>query len=287
MTDRRFVCVVDGAPETTRRLVREACASRGVLYEEVEVSTFDFSTAQPLPPGTLLYRPSLSNASMRVEQALFGPGVATFYREPDGIFREIGPDIVIYERAGVPVPRFLWGNTTDRAVLRRYVEALGGFPLILKFRGGSGGIGVLRIDSFAGLFSTMDHALGGSGRMPILMRYVPDATHWRILVVGGKRAGSYRNRREEDDFRTYPTDDPEDYRILPSAAVVESAVRATASIEVDFGGVDVLEDAEGRPWVLEVNFPCYFGRAKLVGGQDVGGAMIDWLVAKAERLSAV
>ncbi|MDI1434555.1 2OG-Fe(II) oxygenase [Polyangium sorediatum] len=279
---RRFVCVNDGVPEATIRVLREACAARGVVYEEVQAADFDFTAAAPLPPGTLLFRPAVSTAAVRVEQALCGPGVVTFHREPDGVFREIGPDCAVLERRGISVPRWIWGNTTNRGILRRYVDDLGGLPIVMKFAGGSGGVGVLRIDSLAGLFSTMDHARA-SGRMPVLSAYIPDATHHRCIVVGDRVVGFWRNRTDEDDFRTHATDDPADYQAPPAPEILASAVAATAALDVELGGVDVLEHPSGRHYVLEVNFPCYFARARLVGGHDVGGAMIDWLVRKAER----
>ena len=282
---RRFVCVNDGVPEATTRVLREACVARGVSYEEVQAAHFDFTAAEPLPPGALLFRPAVSTSALRVEQALWGPGVVTFHREPDGVFRDIGPDCAVLERRGISVPRWVWGNTTNRALLRRYVDDLGGLPIVMKFLGGSGGVGVLRIDSLAGLFSTMDHALA-SGRMPLLLAYIPDATHHRCIVVGDHVAGYWRNRTDEDDFRTHASDEPADYQ-APAPEIMASAVAATAALDVELGGVDVLEHPSGRHYVLEVNFPCYFARARLVGGQDVGGAMIDWLVRKAERMAGL
>ncbi|UQA58795.1 2OG-Fe(II) oxygenase [Polyangium aurulentum] len=281
---RTLFCVNDHVPEETTRLLREACEARGVGYVEIDASTFDFIDTEPLPPGAMLFRPAISVAGIRAEQVLWAPGVATFYREPDGILRNIGPTPLIYERAGLPVPRWIWGNTTSRDTLRRYVEWLGGLPIIMKFLGSSRGIGVLRIDTLPGLFSTMDHALS-SGYSPLLMSYVPDATHWRVIVVGDRVAGFYRNRTEEDDFRTYASEDPDDYRTPPSPEILATAIRAVEVQEVELGGVDILEHPSGRHYLLEVNFPCYFASARLVGGHDVAGAMIDWLVKKAERLA--
>lgn len=280
---RKFVCVDDGVPETTVRVLKEACLSRNVAFEIVESSTFDFSTAKPLDPGSLLYRPAVSSLAMRVEQALFGPGVATFYAGDDGIYRSVGPDLVMFTRAGIPVPKWFWGATTDRVRLRRYVDALGGLPIVMKFANTSGGVGVIRIDTLAGLFSTMDH-VRSSGRMPVLMEYIPDATHWRCVVVGDRVIGYYRNHTDPDDFRTHASDDPADYRQRPNAEILASAIKSAAAIDVEFGGVDILEDPQGRHYVVECNFPCYFARAQVVGGHDVSGAMIDWLLRKSARI---
>jgi glutathione synthase/RimK-type ligase-like ATP-grasp enzyme len=166
-------------------------------------------------------------------------------------------------------------------LLRKYVEFLGGLPIVMKFPNTSGGIGVLRIDTLPGLFSTMDHERA-SGRLPVLQAYVPGAVHWRVIVVGDRVVGFYRNRTEPDDFRTYPSDDPDDYRLAPSLEIQASAIRATAALDVEFAGVDVLDDPRGGHYVIEANFPCYFARARLVGGHDVAGAMVDWLARKAD-----
>jgi RimK-like ATP-grasp domain/2OG-Fe(II) oxygenase superfamily len=280
---RTFVCVDDGVPETTIRVLREACLSRDVNFQVVQARDFDFSTARPLDPGTMMYRPAVSSVAMRVEQALFGPGVATFYAGKDSIFRTIDPDLVLLERAGVPVPKWFWGTTTDRARLRRYVDALGGLPIVMKFANTSGGLGVIRIDTLAGLFSTMDY-VRSSGRIPVLMAYVPDATHWRCVVVGDRVVGFYRNHMAPDDFRTVASNDPKDYQDEPRAEILASAVKSAAALDVEFGGVDILEDPNGRHYVVECNFPCYFARAQVVGGHEVSGAMLDWLSRKAEKL---
>jgi glutathione synthase/RimK-type ligase-like ATP-grasp enzyme len=48
------------------------------------------------------------------------------------------------------------------------------------------------------------------------------------------------------------------------AAVADLAVRSVYAEWVEFGGVDLLEDVNGQLFLLEVNYPCYFGRTQLV-----------------------
>jgi glutathione synthase/RimK-type ligase-like ATP-grasp enzyme len=193
----------------------------------------------------------------------------------------ISPPLVL-QRAGVPVPRTIFCATADRAVLRGYVERLGGFPVVVKFLGRSRGIGVLRADSHAALFSLLDFALD-QGASPLLCSYIAGAVHWRVVVIGGRAVAAYRNQNEEDDFRTYASDDVHDYTAQVAPRLGRIAVRATQALGLEMGGVDVLEDPAGRRYVLEVNFPCFFAQAQLVAGVDVAGMMVDYLLAKAER----
>ncbi|HEX6503885.1 MAG TPA: hypothetical protein VF011_11585, partial [Terriglobales bacterium] len=72
-------------------------------------------------------------------------------------------------------------TTTDRDTLRRYVERMGGFPVVVKFPGFSRGVGVIRVDSLASLFSLADYTLR-NGNHPVLSAYVDQATHWRAVV---------------------------------------------------------------------------------------------------------
>lgn len=280
-----FHCINDGVPEETVRLLRVACAERGVDYTEIDPLDFDYAPDRRLHRGALMYRPAVSLAAMRVEQFLMNDGVATFYRDVDVLNSDcISPPLVL-ERAGVPVPRTIYCATADRAILRGYVERLGGFPVVVKFLGRSRGLGVLRADSPAALFSLIDFALD-QGASPLLCSYIADAVHWRLVVIGPRVVAAYRNLQEEDDFRTYASSDERDYTTRVSPRLRRLAVHATQALGLEMGGVDVLEDRQGRLYVLEVNFPSYFAQAQLVAGVDVAGTMLDYLLAKAERLES-
>ena len=47
-----------------------------------------------------------------------------------------------------------------------------------------------------------------------------------------------------------------------------------------FGGVDILIDSNGRPYITEMNFPCNFARAANATNIDIAGLMIDFLISK-------
>jgi glutathione synthase/RimK-type ligase-like ATP-grasp enzyme len=194
--------------------------------------------------------------------------------------------LLVLQRAGIPVPRWVHVTNGDRGLLRRYVERMGGFPVILKFPGFSRGMGVTRIDSLASLFSVVDYALA-SGNLPALCAYVHPATHWRAVVVGDRVVSHYRNITDQDDFRTSGSNREEDYRLPAPAGLEEISAAAVRALGHEFGGVDVLEHPSGRLYVLESNQPCYFASAQLAIGTDVSGAMVEYLLQKAQTLAAV
>lgn len=278
----RLHCVDDGAPAVTLRLLRIACEARGVEFIRVDAPRFDFDAARRAHAGDALVRPAVSVAARRVEQFLHAPGVATFHARDDGLLFPAWHWPLVHARAGVPVPRTIPCASSDRALLRRFATELGGPPVVVKVPGGSGGIGVMRADSLAALFSLADFLLA-RGLDPVLSAYVPDTTPWRVIVVGDDAVAGHRGSLAAGDFRSSgaPVPDAEPDGTPP--ALGRLAVRAVHVLGLEHGGVDVLETASGDLVVLEVNFPCFFAQAQQVTGVDVAGRMVEHLVAKAAR----
>jgi hypothetical protein len=279
-----FYCVNDSVPVTLPRLLREACAARAVDFVEVDARAFDFAPERRLHPGDLLYRPAVSAAAVRVEQFLAGPGVATFYTQPNGMFFESLTPPLLFERAGLPVPQTVYLSTSNRSLLRSFVQHLGGFPVVLKLLGHEGGVGVMRLESFPALFSVLDYALA-QGRNPYLSAYIADAVQWRIIVVGERVVAAYQNHAPADDFRHKLDLERAGFTNAVRPELAALAVSAVRVIGREFCGVDVLEQPDGRRWVLEVNFPCYFAHPQTEGGLDVAAPMVDFLLNKARALA--
>lgn len=275
-----FYCVTDASvPPATTALLADACERRDVTYVPVEVERFDFTEEEELAPGDLLFRPAVSYPACRVEQTLFGPGVATFYADPDALHFDGAAAPLLFARAGLPIPRTVTVLRNDRPLIRRAIERLGGLPVIVKIPGGEGGVGVLRLETWPTLWSVLDHLLA-SGRLPQLIAYVPDATHWRLVVVGPRVVAAYRNLPYPEDFRTGPSSDPADYEVPEPSPLTDLALRAARAIRRELAGVDVLAHPSGRLYLLEANFPCYFPQAQELAGIDVAGAMVDHLLTR-------
>jgi RimK-like ATP-grasp domain len=278
----RFHCIDDHVPPETVGLLRDACIARGIEFCLWEASSFDFRPDRRAAAGDLLYRPAVSYAAQTVERHLYVPGVADFYVMPDGVFFPFAGGLALHQRLGMSCPAAIPCHTNDPTLLRAFAERLGGPPLVVKVPGLSGGVGVMRVDSLAALFSLVDY-LVAQGTATLLIAYVPDATHWRVVVVGSDAVAAYRNQVADGDFRGSPGHADEDYTDEVPAAVADLAVRAVHAERVEFGGVDILEDINGQLYLLEVNYPCYFAHAQLGAGVDVAGRMVAHLEAKAAR----
>lgn len=277
-----FTCVDDGVPEITLRLLREACDAREVLFRAIDARAFRYQPSDRLPEGAMLYRASGSRAAQFVEEHLLREGIATLHASIDDAIFSCGAPQRQLERAGLVAPRWFPVATTERELLADFVERLGGFPVVVKVAGGEGGLGVMRADAMPALRALIDHLVRGEGRVPELSAYVPDAMHHRVIVVGDRAVATYENPIEAGDFRSAPADDAAAYSADVPPHLAAPAIAAVRALRLRFGGVDLLRHASGRVYVLEVNFPCFFAQATLGGGVDVAGAMLDWLVARAQ-----
>lgn len=278
---RVLAIVDDGVPPETVGLLQASAELRGVRVLMVDPDRFDFAPERALRDGDMLFRPAVSMHAIRVEQHLWHHGVATFHRDPEGpLFSNIN-SLATFARAGLAVPRTYFLNATHRDLIRTLVDRLGGLPVVLKTPGYSHGVGVIRVDSLASLFSVVDFMIA-EGNKPLLTTYVPNAVHWRVVVVGDQAVAHYRNELDADDFRTSGSENPDDYAApLPDGAA-ELAVRACHSLRTDHGGVDILEHPSGRLYLLEANSPCYYPQAQLAVGVDISGAMMEQLLREAE-----
>jgi len=279
-------CLVSeqSVPEETVRLLREACAVRNIPFELVTGKTFEFHPEQRLQAGDMLYRAAVSLAATRAEQYLFAPGVATFYAREDLMYFAVNSQTLLVQAAGVATPATVYLASAESAMLRRQVERLGGFPVVVKVLGRSSGVGVMLAESMLSLKPMVDFVLA-QGHNPLLCQFIADAIHWRVIVLGERAIATYRNKRVPDDFRSTGTSSREDFDAVPPAAVLEAAVCATRASGLEFAGVDVLEDPAGNAWFLEANFPTYYPQAQLYGGVDIAGQMVDYLAARAGALA--
>jgi hypothetical protein len=275
-------CVKHGVPELTISLLREACEARAVAFHEIHAPSFAFDPDAGLAPGDMLYRPAVSGVAARVEQFLWRDRIASFHADPLGPFFGTYAYPLLFQNAGLPIPRTVPIVSAERERLKAALAAVGGAPAIIKLLGYEGGVGAIRVESLAGLYSTTDFLLA-SGQQPFLCAFIDEAVHWRCVVVGARVVAAYRNTPLADDFRTVGAEDLGDFTENPDPAIADLALRAATVLRVELAGVDILQHPSGRLYLLEANFPCYFAHAQEVAGIDVAGAMVEHLVGKARE----
>jgi len=261
--------------------LEEGCHRLGITCTPLDGQTIDH-TQLPVPGrGDLLYNVSRGNEAL--ESLLLTEDVTSFYlRQP--AFVTHNSNTVKYatahRKAGLSQPRTIFEPAADRELLRKYVDLLGGFPIVLKVMGGTLGIGTMQVDSMAGLVSVVEYLLSTGTRF-VMRQFIKAKRGSRLYVLGDKvilagdftiPADDFRNPSALQDLEYTVTDYPDDMQQL--------AIDATRLANVEFAGVDILEDEAGHFYLLEVNFPAGFALAQYLDF-DLGGKLVTYLYHKA------
>lgn len=174
--------------------------------------------------------------------------------------------------AGVPVPRC--HAVQGRAAAERAWHDLGG-DCVLKPIFGSRGRGVTRICEPGGL----DRPDATAETIFLLQEFVPHGG-WdvRILTVGD-RAFAMRRRAAAGDWRTNISLGGLAEPFDPPPAWIDLAIRAARCLETEVAGVDLLPATDGRVLVLEVNGVPGWRALEEATGEDVTGAVAEYVVS--------
>lgn len=274
--------------------LKQATESRGLEFVVLESEAFDYGQdmAQAIETPSLLYRLGTTQHAAMLEALLVREGVTTLYGNPQMLFMRGFPwsGALRLQAAGLPIIPTVFNvakGQEDR--LQGYVDQLGGFPIILKASGGSHGSSVLRIDSLESLKSVLGFVTSSTEGNFVLRKFIHNATHLRMVVVGDTVADAIRYLPQPGDFRTNAVDVPqvEAYvQTSENAHLFDLAVRGVQALGLEFGGVDLLLDADGNATIAEINYPCNFARNQMNTQVDVAGKIVDYLLAKAARTTA-
>lgn len=284
-----FHCITYPSQQQTIKFLAAACQDRQVAFNLINPDEVDYTDASIHPaPGDLLYRSSIIRSGERAsgiaEIHLLTDQVATFYHSYERALNRNVTSFIMHQKAGLPIPRTIPRLTRDRALLKKYVAYVGGFPVIIKADGGSHGVGVMKVDSMNSLISITDY-LHQNHQYVIMRQFINVSTSARLIALGNKVVSSIEYAAPEDDFRSnvglFPQVQPKEF---PSQ-INDLAVAATKLRGVDFGGVDILIDSQGQPYITEINFPCNFARAQRVTGIDIAGQMVDYLIQKSKQVT--
>jgi tetrahydromethanopterin:alpha-L-glutamate ligase len=181
---------------------------------------------------------------------------------------------------GVPTPRTWVFESHQRA--QEILEPLltSGGSAVIKPLFGSQGEGIARINSATDLAASS--AVGG---VYYLQEYVerggPPYRDWRVLVIAG--VARFAMERRSLHWVTNRAQGAECIAAELTPALAMLAESAAAAVDIDYAGVDLMQDAQGQWWVGEINgVPAWWGLTQATG-QDVTASLVDAFVSKLER----
>lgn len=289
----RFYCVIRSLddkrfPKKCFGYLKSACEARGVEFIPIESATADVTALPKLGKGDMLYRITTDIKSSNIFAYLLNQDVSTFYRDNANgsvSYTTSGWSNTIAQQInGLPIIPTILDLPGDHELLKKQVEHLGGYPIIIKAQGGSHGVGVMRFDSQESLFSTSDYLRTQNDSTYALRKYIDFSAQARLIVVGDKVVESLNYTPPAGDFRSNIGHNPiaEPRKFPPK--IEAAAVKATRVLGLEFAGVDILIDKNGKDfYIAEANFPCNFSRPQTITGTDIAGAMVDHLIYKSDN----
>ncbi len=171
---------------------------------------------------------------------------------------------LMLERAGLPQPATILAPHTyenigypNRDYLKQVAAQLG-FPMVVKERLGSFGQQVYLVHNMHQL-EALTQKLGVIRHL--YQAFVPTgavAYDYRVPVVGGRALCAMRRENQTGDFRANIELGGKGTAVPLTPQMADLATRAVAALGLDFGGVDLLETADGQLLICEVNSNLFF-----------------------------
>jgi ribosomal protein S6--L-glutamate ligase len=180
------------------------------------------------------------------------------------------------EAAGLPVPETFVAEDPARAL--EAFERLGG-DVVLKPLFGSEGRGIERFTALGEARERFESA-AAAGSVLYLQRFIRHPGHdYRVLVIGGRAVCGMR-RTAATGWITNVARGGRPEPLEVSRPLEDLAVRAAQSLGAEIAGVDILPDAAGDLWVLEVNAVPGWRALAPTSGVDVAREVIRYAAQK-------
>ncbi|PHR49175.1 MAG: hypothetical protein COA32_03755 [Fluviicola sp.] len=259
--------------------LNNSCVKRGVNFHAINQQNANFSSL-PVPDSEDgLY--NCARGSRLLECSMINKNVRTLYRKFPGtsVFRDPNQINIIFDKYNIPTPKTIHYCNNNKELLKSYVDYLGGFPIILKTYGGSGGIGTIQLDSFQGLFSTADYLF----KLDIdflLKEFIYSESVDRYTVIDEIVFPGYcRLLDNPNEFRSNAVNGKVVIKKNIPQSIKDILILAVKRANLYMAGVDIVIDRKTKePKVLEVNLPANFWREGLKSEINIYDDMIDFFI---------
>ncbi len=170
-------------------------------------------------------------------------------------------------KKGIPVPFTIYTRSISK------IESLDfNYPIILKLLSGSGGKGVMFIDSEESLRELVG-TLNVEEKAEFLIQEYLRVEHpydIRILVVGGRIIGAMKRIAKQGEIRANVKVGGRVESYAPTQEEEEIAIKSLEVLRIDIGAVDIITLPNGESYVIELNLnPGIQGLMKATG-KDIG-----------------
>ena len=182
---------------------------------------------------------------------------------------------------GLPIPPSLTVGSSE--FLENAVAEMGDYPFILKPFYGTHGRGIMLLDTPTSLTSAVD-ALCDFHHDYVIQPFITEAdgVDIRILVVGGEAIAAMKRSAPPGEFRANIHKGASGETVTLPEAYDQLAIAATAALELEIAGVDLLETNNG-PVILEVNPSPGFEELESATGINIASLIIQFAAKFAQN----
>jgi len=174
---------------------------------------------------------------------------------------------------GVPVPdSYLISNVIN---LKKAIDALGGYPVVVKTPNGRQGAGIMLVRDRAGAEFVATNLPAHSHGL-ILQRFIPPGRRRdvRAFVIGEKVVGAVELKPPQGDFRANVHVGGKASSLHIDGYLADLAVKATKALGLEISGTDIIIDADGKAAVIEVNYSPGFRGLEACTGIDIASQIV-------------
>lgn len=132
------------------------------------------------------------------------------------------------------------------------IKKIGGLPAIGKMIRGSQGNGVFIMETPQAANTALQSFYNLNVNMKLQKFVESNSTDIRAIIIGNKVAVAME-RKGKKDFRANISQGGSGKKIELSEADVELCVNAAKAVNLEFAGVDIIKDNEGKSYIVEVN----------------------------------
>lgn len=270
-------------PDDAIPFLLKACEELGVKFV-VHDSENTPLTEVKSAPGDMVYRAATTSRGRTIERMLISPEVAHLYNNWSQVSFSRGASYFTHRHLGLPVIATYPTIPLTKEEVEVCLQEVGPFPVIIKARGGTHGVGIIRADSRES-FNTICDYLKASNANVFIRKYIPHDYYVRAIVIGDRVFVAHASHIVDGDFRTNADHITDQKRrtYTPTPEMEKMIVTAVRSLGLSFGGVDLLIDNNGDPHIAEVNFPCDFFVTQNVTGVNISGEIVRFLKERANK----
>ncbi len=182
---------------------------------------------------------------------------------------------------GIGLPRTVFGDNPDDT--GDLLAMLGRPPHVIKLNEGTQGAGVILAERASASQSVIE-AFRGLYANFLVQEFIAEAkgADIRCFVVGSRVVAAMRRQAKRGEFRSNLHRGGTAKSVELDEAETETAIRAARVLGLNVAGVDLLRSKRG-PLVLEVNSSPGLEGIEAASGEDVAGAIVDYIDGRVRR----